>query len=211
MKKSKLYLASQSLSRKQLLAEAGFEFEVIFSRADEDSFVRDGFSLEQLTQELALFKMNHVCMPAGEKSGERCFVITADSMCVDAHNVLNGKPRDFQDAVRMVEAIRDGNVCSTGFCVDRKMWDGACWKTEERILDQASAQITFDVPRDRVARYFEQLKKLNNIDCLKISGGFSIRGVGAQFVKEIHGSYTTIVGLPMYEVRCALEKMGYFE
>ena len=211
MIKNKLYLASQSPSRKSLLVEAGLEFEVIVNEADEDSIARDGVSLEQLTKKLALLKMDHVQIPVGSVEGQRCFVITADTMGTDSFGVLNGKPRDFQDAIRMIESIKNGDTCSTGFCVDRKVWDGTTWQTNDRVLDQVSAYIIFDVPSDQIAQYFEQLKKLNNIDYLKVSGGFSMRGVGAQYVKEIHGSYTTILGLPMYEVRCALKKMGYFE
>ncbi len=210
MKNKKLYLASQSPSRKQLLCDAGFEFDTIANTADESTLIRDGILLEQLTQQLAALKMTHISLPSGSSEGERCFVITADTMGTDVHGKINGKPRDFQDAVRMLEAIKSGSVCSTGFCIDRKIWNGIAWQMEDRVLSQVSSRIIFDVPSNQIQRYFEQLKKISNIDYLKVSGGFSMRGPGAQYVKEIRGSYTAILGLPMYEVRCALEYLGYF-
>lgn len=43
------------------------------------------------------------------------------------------------------------------------------------------------------------------------AGALFVEGFGAQFVKEVNGSYSAIIGLPMFEVREALEQIGFFD
>lgn len=210
MNKYRLYLASQSKSRAHLLAEAGYTFSVIESTADERSVAWQTVSLQQLTQQLAQLKMEHVCIPAGNHEGETCVVLTADTLCVDMHGVVQGKPDDFAHAVRMLEIIKHGSTCGTGFCVDRRVWRNGVWHQEQRVVGYADAYVVFDIAADHIAHYFEQLKRLDGYDYLKLAGAFSIRGYGAQFVKEIRGSYSGIIGLPMYQVRCAFEAVGLY-
>ena len=45
---------------------------------------------------------------------------------------------------------------------------------------------------------------------LDVSGGMAIEKYGNQFLKTVQGSYSTIIGLPLFEVREALEKLGFF-
>ena len=45
----------------------------------------------------------------------------------------------------------------------------------------------------------------------QVSGGISVEGYGAQFLQTVDGSYSAILGLPMYELRLALEKLGFYE
>lgn len=210
MTRYRLYLASQSKARAHLLAEAGYTFSVIESSADERSVAWQKVPLQQLTQQLAQLKMDHVRIPVGGCEGDTCIVLTADTLCVDMHGIVQGKPDDFAHAARMVEGIKRGSTCGTGFCVDKRVWRNGVWAQEQRVIGYADAFVVFDIAPERVVHYFEQLKLLDGYDYLKLAGAFSIRGYGAQFVKEIRGSYSSIIGLPMYQVRCAFESVGLY-
>jgi predicted house-cleaning NTP pyrophosphatase (Maf/HAM1 superfamily) len=67
-----------------------------------------------------------------------------------------------------------------------------------------TADYVFDVPDAWLDIYLEKSRGL------VASGAIAIEEFGSQFLKTVHGSYTTIVGLPMYELREALEKIGFF-
>jgi septum formation protein len=204
----KLYLASQSVARGRLLKEAGFVFEVISQDADEKS-CDWGMPIQKLTSHIAGLKMKAVSVPAGEKEGAICWIITADSLCVDNDGSVFGKPLDHEDALQMVKSIRDGAVAGTSFCIERRRWECGQWITEERYIDYAQGKCILDVPDDDVEWYFKKLKELSGLNYLKLAGAFSITGVGDQFMKDVSGSYTAILGLPMYELRKGLKKIKF--
>lgn len=205
----RLFLASGSKSRRMLLAEAGYIFEVVEQSADEQTCDWT-LPLPQLTQVIAQFKMDHVMLPAGNE-GECCWVITADTLCCDMQGNYYGKPVDLSHAIKILQAIKDGSICGTGFCVERKVCHAGSWRVEKRLVGYAQTEIMFDIPISEVESYYRQLKELDGIDYRQVSGAFSVRGYGAQYVKELRGSYTSVVGLPMYQVRCALRELGFFD
>ena len=206
----KLYLASKSVSRNRLLREAGFEFEIISQDADERS-CDWGMSMPKLTEHIAQLKMEAALVPAGNARGERCWIITADSLCVDKHGEIFGQPIDHSDAVRMVKAIRDGVVAGSSFFIDSRIWDGSAWQVEKRYAGYAQGDCFLEIPDEGIEWYFKQLKNISGLDYMKLAGGFSITGFGAQFLKHVAGSYLAILGLPMYEVRLGLKEIGFFD
>lgn len=218
-----LYLASASPMRRQLLAAAGWPFEVVSHMADEKSCAWDA-SLEKLTQHLALLKMDHVILPNGrcfdtsdfakassDTQHERiCFVLTADTLCVGEDGVIYGKPVDLQDAIAMVKRVRTGITVGTGFCIERRVWQEPGWVMQERVVGYAQAWCSLAITDDEIVLYFQDLAQYSGFEYLKLAGSFSITGYGAQFLNEVRGSYTAILGLPMAPVRAALKKLGYF-
>lgn len=199
--------------RRQLLAAAGWPFEVVFHTADEKSCTWDT-SLEELTKHLAQLKMDHVVLPVGhgfDAQHERsCFVITADTLCVDAQGAVYGKPADTQDAITMIKRVRAGVTAGTGFCIERREWQETEWVMQERVVGYAQAWCSLAITDDEIMPYFEDLAHYSGFEYLKLAGSFSITGHGAQFLNEVRGSYTAILGLPMAQVRVGLKKMGYF-
>jgi len=120
-----------------------------------------------------------------------------------------GKPLNHEDAVRMVRYVRNGTVAGTSFCIERRRWERSQWITEEQYIDYAQGECILDVPDDDIEWYFKKLKELSGLDYLKLAGAFSITGLGAQFMKDVSGSYTAILGLPMYELRQGLKKTKF--
>ena len=200
--KRKLLLASKSPSRKMLLEQAGIPFEVVGQEADE-SACDWGMPLQQLVEKLAVLKMDHVKMPHGV-GGDVRFVLTADTLSLDSQGNIHGKPVDRADAISKIKSLRKGGSCGTGFCIDKKLFKNGQWETEKRIVGFAKADHVFHVPDHWIERYVDSGQGEG------ASGGIRIEGEGAQFLKSIHGSYTAVVGLPIYEVREALDELGFF-
>ena len=198
-----LYLGSKSPSRRMLLSEAKIPYVIVEQDADKSVCDWDQ-SLQKVVESIAAYKMEHLILPAGSKNGQICFVLTADTLSEDFNGMISGKPVDYDDAIKKLKAARNGMRTGTAFCLDRKVWQQGKWLTEKRIAHFADAQYEFNVPDDWIERYIE------NSDSLQVTQAIAIEGYGAQFVRMVHGSYTSIVGLPMYEVRIALEKLGFF-
>lgn len=203
-----LHLASASLSRKKLLTDAGIPFVVIEHDANED-LCDKAQPLHELVQQVALLKMAHVRMPV---KGTKAFVLTADTLCLDVHGCVQGKPVNYEHACAMIRAFRDGVASTgTGFCIEYREHDGFCWHTQRQIVGYACAEYVINIPDDQINTYFAKLKDQDGLVYLNLAGAFSITGYGAQFLKELNGSYSTIVGLPMYQVRQALDEIGFFK
>lgn len=198
-----LTLGSSSLSRQMLLQESRISYICVPHLADETIYDRTR-PLEEVVDAIALHKMKHVVLSDGTE-GAVCYVLTADTMGCNTKETIQGKPRDRDDAIAMIIAARDElRRCSTAFYLDKKKWQAGEWVTHDRIHSVVTSQYIFDVPDIWVDRYFE------SSNGLQASGAIAIEGYGMQFLKMISGSYSTIIGLPLYELRQALEKMGFF-
>lgn len=199
-----LYLASKSQSRRMLLEDAKITYSLLSQDADE-SQCNWGSTLQKVVESIAVHKMEHVILPKGTE-GKIIFVLTADTLSQDPTGALQGKPDDMQDAITKIKATAQGvNRCGTAFCLERKLYTNDAWLTQERIIKFVDAQYEFIIPDHWIERY---LKDGGNI--LDAAGATRIEGYGAQFMKLMHGSYSTIVGLPMFELREALEKIGFY-
>jgi len=201
--KQTLLLGSKSQSRQMLLKEAHIPFTLIKQDADETA-CDWGMPLAQLVENIASHKMNHAVLPTGSKDGDYCFVLTADTLSQDSTGVAQGKPTDRADALSKIKKAREGSRLCTAFCLERKTFNNGTWKTEQRIVKCVHAEYTFNIPDEWLDAYLE---KSIGLSC---SNAIAIEGYGAQFLQTVHGSYTTIVGLPMFEVRQALQELGFF-
>lgn len=205
-----LYLGSKSRSRQDLLRQAGIPF--VLADADCDEKACDwGMPLEQLVKTIALAKMEHVVLPSSAREGEEIFVLTADTLGINSEGRICGKPADKEDAIAMLKTYRTGVRTGTGFCLDKRVWRAGAWEIAERIVRYVDATYIFDVPDACIDYYFDNLPLLNNgCTYMDLSGAVAIEGVGMSFTGSIHGSYTAIAGLPLFELRQALQVLGFF-
>lgn len=199
-----LYLGSTSAARQQLLKEVQIPYTLVTQSADE-SACDWNLPWQEVIEKIALYKMEHVVLPEDAKQQKHVFVLTADTMGVDIDGVIHGKPIDTQDAINKIKALRRGGKVGTAYCLDRKRYHDGKWITDERILEFVATDYEFDMPDGWIEHYFKAVPQY-----LKIAGAITVEGYGAQFLKSINGSYTTILGLPMFEVRVALQKLGFF-
>lgn len=199
-----LLLASNSKSRKNLLTKSGIPFLEIGHAADEDA-VEKTLTLNEQVAAIASLKMNHAQLPKGQE-GQIVFVLTADTMGQDKAGVIHGKPKDYADAVAKIKALStlQEYTTATGFCVTKQIYNNGAWQVVETISDVISATYQFSIPEQWVEKYIAQGSVLT------CSGAIEIEGYGQQFLKTVNGSYSTIEGLPLFELRQALEVIGFF-
>ena len=201
--KNILLLGSESHARQKLLTKAKIPFHVVGHTADET--VCDwGMPFEQLLARIAVEKMNHVVLPSG-KEGDYCFVLTADTMGKDVDGKIHGKPIDKADAIAKIKSLRKGGIVASAFCLDKKQFKDGAWQVQERIEQVVTTKYEFDMPDEWIEKYLQAVPEYKTL-----SGAITIEGYGAQFLKSINGSYTTIIGLPMFELREALQKLKFF-
>jgi septum formation protein len=198
-----LYLGSTSASRQMLLREAGIPFVTVTQSADETKCDWN-LPLKEVVEHIALYKMQHVQLPVGTQ-GQRCFVLTADTLTENAQGKIEGKPIDRADAVAKLKGARAGAVrTGTAFVLERRIYQNNQWEVEEHMVGYAQATYIFDVADAWMDFY------LDNV-AVSGAGAIAVEGFGNQFLQKIDGSYAAVIGLPMFELRQALERFGFFE
>jgi len=177
--KSFFILASASPRRQELLAEAGYKFEVVVSQIDESVFPTTGISSVEYAKQLALAKANDV---AGKYPDS--IVIGADTV-VDFEGQIIGKARDAKHAEEITRML---------FSKPHKVITGLALVCKSRNLKIVEAETTAVYPRKltdaQIAGHIE-----SGIWCGK-AGAYSIRD-NDPFVDHIVGSLTNVMGMPM--------------
>ena len=186
--KQLLILASQSPRRRQLLAQLGYSFSC--QPADIDETVIVGELPEQYVRRLALQKAQ--CIADRQQSNST--VIGSDTSVVIAQQIL-GKPKDFADAQRLLQLL-SGKVHQVMTAV-------AVVKAEISKTVLVTTNVEFKtLSTDEIQQYWLTGEPKDK------AGGYGIQGIGGQFVKQISGSYSAVVGLPLYETAQLLTEFG---
>jgi septum formation protein len=182
-------LASASPRRIELLRLLGLEFTVIPSGADE-SF-RPGETPPEHVLRLSADKAGLI---AAVHPGH--WVLGADTIVVIDGEVL-GKPADPAEARVMLRKLSGrAHTVYTGFALVRRQVKIA---VNEGI---ASTVIFREITADEMEWY------VNSKEPYDKAGAYAVQGMGAFFIKEIMGSYTNVMGLPLCEVVDALKRAG---
>ncbi len=177
----RLVLASASPRRRDLLASAGVPLEVVPSRASEPG-PGPGEDPAVYARRLAGLKALEV---SGRHPGR--LVLGADTVVALAGEVL-GKPRDAAHALEMLKRLRG---------LTHHVYTGVCMVREDAGMRDfvAATSVTFwEAPMAMVESYAASEEVTDK------AGAYAIQGRGAFLVKEISGSYTNVVGLPLAEV-----------
>lgn len=177
------------------------QFTLLEQFADE-AICKVGLSLQQQVKAIAEQKMAHVILPT-VLPGSVIFVLTADTMCQDNDGVIIGKPDDRNHAHEMIKKCREGFTASTGFCIEKKQWDGKIWVVLDHVVEVVSSQYVFDIPDDLIDF------QIDCMDTMNCAGGATVEDFGMQFFKTVHGSYSNILGLPLYEIRQTLVVLNF--
>ena len=186
--KRALVLASASPRRRELLGVLGVEFTV--APADIDESVQPGELPQAYVRRMALSKARAVRAVADDGA-----VLGSDTAVVIGDRIL-GKPADRDDAVAMLSELsgRTHRVMSAVALLDVAGCGEALSMTDVtfRNISVAEAEAYWDTgePADK-------------------AGAYGIQGFGAVFVSEIRGSYSGVVGLPLFETAALLEERGF--
>jgi septum formation protein len=202
-----LFLGSKSPSRQLLLKMSQIPFILVSQDADEQVCPLE-LSLANLVREIALQKMAHVIMPPhSQVKNLVAYVLTADTLVQNADGDVYGKPADYQKAIVMIKNARRGMKLSTAFCIEKRRWNAelSAWDCLNRVIDVVSSEYVIDLSDEYIDWY------LKNSIGLQCAGGFAVEDVGMQFIKTVNGSFSNIMGLPLYEVRSALKELHFFD
>lgn len=184
----RLLLASSSPRRADLLAAAGYAFEVVAAEVDEAP-LPDEPPLAYVRR-LAEWKAS-----AALSAESSDFVVAADTTVALERHIL-GKPEDAADAARMLGRLagREHTV-HTGVAVRRgARMASEVVTTRVRFLPLSEAEIAWYVASG------EPDGK---------AGGYAIQGLASRFIDWIEGSYSNVVGLPVHVVHRLLARAGW--
>lgn len=177
----KIILASSSPRRQELLEQIGIEFTVCPAKGEEKT---TSTQPSKVVEELSLLKAREV---AESFDGEDAIVIGADTV-VAFHGKIMGKPVDREDAARMLQKL-SGNIHSvytgvTAITIHRE---------EQKVFTfSQETKVTFyDLSKKEIQEYIDSGEPMDK------AGSYGIQGLGGKFVKEIHGDYNNVVGLPI--------------
>lgn len=175
-----IILASSSPRRKRLMLEAGFNFEIIVSDAEE---ISDKFMIPwDLTVQNAQIKASPIAQNNQEK-----IVIGADTV-VSLDNEIFGKPSDMEEAVKMLARLSGRtHIVTTGVCIIQK---------EKNETFYVNTEVTFKpLSGKEISQY---VKVINPLDK---AGAYAAQDHGELIIEKYSGSFTNVVGLPMSEVK----------
>lgn len=184
-----VYLASNSPRRAELLRQIGVDFRVVAAAIDESAAPAE--TPEAHVTRLALEKAR--AGYASLQEAHRRPVLGADTMVI-AGGVAMGKPRDREAAMDMLRSL-SGRTHRVLSAVALVTGTEACRLSTSRVtfrtLTRAECRAYWDTgePQDK-------------------AGGYAIQGLAALFVSRLEGSYSGVMGLPLYETAELLAAAG---
>lgn len=199
----KIILASQSPRRKELLAQAGFEFQIITSDVEEKiTHTKPSDIAESLSCQKAEDVYHKLIEKYGDEEAGNYLVIGADTIVAIDDRIL-GKPRDRACAYEMMKLL-SGKT--------HQVYTGVSVVTGSKLVDGGAHIHTFHECTD-VTFYEITDEEINQYldagdEWADKAGAYGIQAtVGAKFVKEIKGDYNNVVGLPVARLYQELKKI----
>ena len=209
---SSIYLASQSPRRQELLTQIGVKFELLLADASEDAE-----SLEtQLPNEPALVYVKRVTLAKLTAAKQRLLtkqlkqelpsapILCADTTVAltleDGKEIILGKPQDHQDAKRILQLL-SGKTHQVHTAV--AVLSNPEINDDQPKLLVSSSQVTFKALTDEEINAYI----LTNEPTGK-AGAYGIQGIGGCLISSISGSYSGIMGLPLFETSQLLNETG---
>lgn len=199
-----IILASASPRRKELLEQIGFAFEIWPAKAEEIITKQEP---SEVVEELAGQKAREVAgmIKAYGRTHEDLItpqdimVIGADTIVACNGNIL-GKPKDEEDAYRMLSAL-SGTMHSvfTGVAL---VFMSASGRVGEHIFHEKTDVFMKEMEPEEIRRYIATGEPMDK------AGAYGIQGKCAIYIDKIAGDYNNVVGLPVAAVYRELKKLG---
>ncbi len=212
---SLIYLASQSPRRQELLTQIGVKFELLLADPSEDAE-----SLEiQLPDEPALVYVKRVTLAKLTAAKQRLLtkqlaqeLPSAPILCADTtvaltlddgksiKEIILGKPTDHQDAKRILQLL-----------------SGKTHQVHTAVAVLSNPEINDDQPKLLVSSSEVTFKSLSDAEIdayistnepMGKAGAYGIQGIGGCLISNISGSYSGIMGLPLFETSQLLNETG---
>lgn len=184
-----IFLASRSPRRRELLHQIGIRHTLVDVTVDES--IRQRETASEYVVRLALAKAR--AGAAKLSAGDRLPVLGADTAVVADGEIL-GKPADRYQALAMLRRLSGQThrvLTAVALVADQ---------TESRLC---SSQVSFRrIGRAEAEAYWESGEPADK------AGGYAIQGAGAIFISHLQGSYSGVMGLPLFETAELLVNAG---
>jgi len=194
-----IYLASQSPRRSQLLDQLGVRHELLLPDPDEDS---EGLEVAIKNEAPAAYvqRVTGLKLDAAVARLKRRGLPVAPLLCSDTTVALGrtilGKPADAQDAVRMLSALAGTR--------HRVLTAVAVQQRRKRVQALSASHVDFaPMSTAQIKAYVASGEPMGK------AGAYAVQGRAAGFISHIRGSYSGIMGLPMFETAELLRTMGF--
>lgn len=184
-----IYLASASPRRAELLRQIGIRFTTLVADLDETPLAHElpRDYVRRIASEKARYAGLHLA-PAG------AVVLAADTAVVLDQDIF-GKPRDRRDALAMLERLSGREHC-------------VLTAIAMHVRDQVRVALSESLVEFRVITASEAEAYWDTGEPADKAGAYAIQGLGAIFVKHLRGSYSGVMGLPLFETAGLLGQVG---
>jgi septum formation protein len=186
-----IYLASASPRRRELLRQIGVAYRLLRVQVDETPLSKE--HPHDYVVRLAQAKARTGAQALGRR--KQAPVLGADTAVV-VNDAILGKPRDREEGLAMLARL-----------------SGCEHQVLSAVALATPSQIAVKVQESRV-----RFRELTPVECAAYwetgepwdkAGGYGIQGRAATFIMELHGSYSGVMGLPLFETAELLRKFGF--
>jgi len=188
-KQNPLVLASISPRRKAILKQIGIPFDSAGSMIKETQYKK--INPTDSACQLAVRKVKSV-----QHTYNNRWILGADTLVV-IHDTIFGKPRDTVECQEMLQRLKGKtHTVITGFCIHAP---GRNILHREAVMTKVKIKKLSEIEIEAYIKTGEPFGK---------AGAYAIQGIGSFMIEHINGSYTNVVGLPVYEVISAMITCG---
>lgn len=197
----RIYLASQSPRRRELLRQIGVAHDLLLLRTrvdrtiDVDESLRGGESPHAYVERLCLLKAAKGERVLALRGLPRQPVLAADTtVCTDSE--ILGKPKDAAEASAMLARLSG---------LSHEVHTAVALREGDRVESRVSRSVVTmrAIEAEEIQRYVKGGEPLDK------AGAYAIQGRAAAFVVRLEGSYSGVMGLPLFETAELLARFGY--
>ncbi len=195
--KNFVYLASQSPRRRQLLTQIGIQYELLLAGPEEDSEALETVMPGELpltyVKRVTQLKLDAAVSRMKQRGLSNAPILCADTTVALGRHIL-GKPEDAKDALRMLKML-SGQT-------HRVLTAVAVASNRKRAICVSVSQVTF-----APMKLSEMKSYVASGEPMGKAGAYGIQGLAATYISEIKGSYSSIMGLPLFETAQLLKQI----
>ena len=188
-----IYLASASPRRREILVSLGFQPVLLTAETDETS--RPGEAVADYVARMARQKNAAARQLAAQRGLALAQPLLSADTVVALGNAILGKPRDAAHARELLESLSGR---------EHQVWTAVCVSLGGQTLEAAQrSDVRFkELSVQEIAAYIASGEPLDK------AGAYGIQGIGGVFVAHLSGSFSGVMGLPVFETVQLLRQLG---
>ena len=188
-----IYLASASPRRREILVSLGFQPVLLAAETDETA--RPGEAVADYVARMARQKNAAARQLAAQRGLALAQPLLSADTVVTLDNAILGKPRDAAHARELLESLSGR---------EHQVWTAVCVSLGGQTLEAAQrSDVRFkELSTQEIAAYIASGEPLDK------AGAYGIQGIGGVFVAHLSGSFSGVMGLPVFETVQLLRQLG---